>query len=1123
MGLRASIMIAQRALVRRKVKNLSSILAITLGVTLLVGIQITTDTLENTFLTTLLQTEGEVDIRVSNATVGGYLSVADEARIEALLPDAVGIMAELSTQLPVMMGSQFDPSAPVAGIPLDYPKTFGSFYEWSSGTEMQIGTYLTDNSSVLLSSRLAEDLAIDQDVSLPVALNTEFTSVSVTVSIDPNTGQPVVNSTYAVERIQLFIVGIFDSNRPGIGSQYRGVLFALEHLQDWKTLEDPIRTEDRVSAYLVALKTDHFLREIDEEYLQEQVDELKQNVPERIDPLTGVSFSIYRIDSPRLNFFSIAELFITLLSTMLTALGLLIMITGVLLITNVQLMSVEDREFHIGILRAVGETKRGIFQSMLIENLFQGVLGGIIGLVGGLAFGQAVAFYLVGLFGTGELSVQPVVSQQVVILSVLVGVVLGIMTGLLPALRASRVNIVEALRGIKISFKEKSSRNLVFVGVLVALLGCFFLSINGVFDDSSQVLWGHEGWDSLSEWRNILMGAGLLTSGLGLVASRFIDRIKAIAFVAVALWTIPSLFFGVALGEWVTDFVGMAPDILIIGVAEIMIGAVLFVAINLTPIMNALRNTLVKIGGVKGVAQIAPALISSHRTRSTLTFAIFAVILTLNVTVATLVTSSFEGTIAQAEEDARGIDLSLSLSKPEALLNGTSYIDELHKLDTQILDVIGFKTFSTTADFTKFVALKDPNSTEFDPQTDLLPFGYGELRSEQIRGNASDSSDPNWRYDFYLSSFPDGVREQYTLDKTDEELLGMSKDAWDSYFDPVYQMAAYNVSMISFFEEDVDLSDFQALGALSGNELKDVDVLRDDEGVAIENPIIFTDSLFLPVGLQLWIPMNTSAFGLPVYQAFTVGGRLASERAGGFHMTSFAFGGGEGNFAQALGKLYLSDNWSHQTNFLGEADGETPISRAPNQFDFYLIKTNYDFDDGQISSIARAIEAFTNTNDEGYRLLAGDNFIVANTKVLYSQIKASLEMVERMISFLQIYVTFGLVIGAVGLAIISIRNVAERKREIGMMRAIGFPKTQVMLSVLLELVVLGLIGLIIGVINGLLISLGFSNMANTSLVVPWRDLAVYLAFITLIALGAGAIPGWLASRIPPAEALRYVG
>ncbi len=1123
MGLKASVMIARRALVRRKIKNLSSILAITLGVTLLVGIQITTDTLENTFLTTLLQTEGEVDIRISNATVGGYLSATDEAHIEALLPNAVGLMAELSTQLPVMMGSQFDPSAAVAGIPVDYPNVFGRFYEWGSEKELQIGSILTDNTSVLLSSRLAEDLAIDQDISLPVPLNTEFLNISVSITIDPVTGQPVVNSTYTLERVQLSIVGIFDSNRPGIGSQYRGVVFALEHLQEWKSLEDPVHSKDRVGAYLVALKTDHFLREIEEEFLQEEVDELKQNVPKRVDPITGVSSRVYRVDSPRLTFFSIAELFINLLSTMLTALGLLIMITGILLISNVQLMSVEDREFHIGILRAVGENKRGVFQSMLLENLFQGVLGGIIGLFGGLAFGQAVAFYLVGLFGTGELSVRPVVSQQVVVLSVIVGIVLGIITGLLPALRASRVNIVEALRGIKVSFREKSSRNLVFIGILIILLGCFFLSINGVLDDSSQVLWISEGWDSLGEWRNILMGVGLLTTGLGFVASRFVSRLKAIAFIAMALWILPSLFFSLVLGEWVTDFVGLAPDILIVGIAEIMIGAILFVAINLTPIMNALRRSLVKIGGMKGVAQVAPALISSHRTRSTLTFAIFAVVLTLNVTVATLVTSSFEGTIAQAEEDSRGVDLYLSLSKPEILLNGSSFTEELYRLDPEILDIIGFKTFSSVTDFSKFAALKDPYSLEFDPQADLLPFGYGELRSDQIRGNASDSSDPTWRYDFHLSSFPDGVREQYTLDKTDEELLDMSKDAWDSYFDPAYRMPAYNVSMISFLAEDIDLSDFRSLGTLTGNELKDASPLRDNAGALIENPIVFTDSLFIPVGLQVWIPMNTSAFGVPVYQAFTVGGRLDSERAGGFPLSTFALGGGEGNFAQVLGKLYLSDNWSNQTNFLGEADGPTPTSRAPNQFDFYLIKTSYNFDDERVGSLAAMIETFTNTNDEGYRLLAGDNFIVASTRVLYLRIKSSLEMVERMISFLQIYVTFGLVIGAVGLAVISIRNVAERKREIGMMRAIGFPRTQVMLSVLLELVVLGLIGLLIGIINGLFISLGFSNMANTSLVVPWSEVAVYLGFITLIAIGAGAIPGWLASRIPAAEALRYVG
>ena len=130
------------------------------------------------------------------------------------------------------------------------------------------------------------------------------------------------------------------------------------------------------------------------------------------------------------------------------------MVTGVLLITNVQLMNVEDREFQTGVLRAVGENRGGIFQSILIENVFQGILGGVFGLAGGLAFGQAVAMYLVSLFGTGSQSVQPIVSEQVVILSVIVGVALGIITGILPALRASRVNIVDALRESKAPLKK---------------------------------------------------------------------------------------------------------------------------------------------------------------------------------------------------------------------------------------------------------------------------------------------------------------------------------------------------------------------------------------------------------------------------------------------------------------------------------------------------------------------------------------------------------------------------------------------------------------------------------------------------------------------------------------------
>jgi ABC-type antimicrobial peptide transport system permease subunit len=270
--------------------------------------------------------------------------------------------------------------------------------------------------------------------------------------------------------------------------------------------------------------------------------------------------------------------------------------------------------------------------------------------------------------------------------------------------------------------------------------------------------------------------------------------------------------------------------------------------------------------------------------------------------------------------------------------------------------------------------------------------------------------------------------------------------------------------------------------------------------------------------------MNSSSNILPNYQAFTIGASLDSQKGGGFPLGGgLSFGSEDVDFSSILGSVYLSGCWTNQTNYLGEANGETSTSRAPDQYDAYLVKTSLPVDDPQLKDIAQAIQAFTNTNNQGYRLLAGDDFYIASTKLTYSNIETTLEMTDRIASFLQIYVTFGLVIGAVGMGVISVRNVSERKREIGMMRAIGFSRREVVLSVLFELVVLGIIGLIIGVINGLLISVGFANMQDVALVIPWQEIGIYLSIIVFIAIGSGSIPALVASRIPPAEALRYVG
>src|SRR5665648_605679 len=887
MGLQASFLIAWRSLSRRKSKNLSAILAVTLGVTLLVGIQITTATLDNAFLSSLSQSQGEVDVQISNSTMGGYLKIEDQALISDLAPEAAGIMPELTSQIPALVESQFDPKMSAAGIPTNYSAVFGDFYDWKTGNKLDLNSLLDSNTSILLSSNQAEKLGIAKDTSLPVKLTTEFTNltkiltpptvplvnwtvnanltsanyilnsslsslslevqsvnfqgivmvlnsecprlnlsdysyVNVTATGSPNAAvilgfvlddgstMTVANMTYIstlntlsfdlapfanktlsgtsfltalslngssanvdiseiafetsnqtgsqrlplvtyssnISRVDLQVVGVYDSNRPGIGSQFSGAVFRLEYLQDWLSLKDQNQQTDIISAFSIAYKGDHFVQEIDESFLQGKVDHLNATIPRETDPNTGQPVDIYKISSARLNFFDLASFFITLMSTMLTALGFLIMLTGVLLITNIQLMSVEDREFQTGVLRAVGDNRKGIFQSIMIENLFQGIIGGLLGLLGGLAFGQAVAVYLVGLFGIGHLRVQLVISPTTVILSVIIGVVLSIVTGILPALRASQVKIVEALRGIQVKFKSKSSRNLVALGVLMAVLGVFVLLSNGTLDQETQVIWSSQGWDSLGEWRNLLIGFGFLTGGLGFILSRFIDRVKAFNITAITLWAFPSFLFIYAMGNWVTGITGLSIDILILGIVEIIIGSILFVALNLPILMRGLRTILIKMRGAKGIGQFSPALISSHITRSTLTFAIFAIILTLNVLVAALIPTSL-ATAIQIEQDSNGVDFTVFLSKPEAIIPGTNYSQQLFNIDARITDVIGFKTFKPNQDFTKFVALEDPTSPEFDYRSDLLPIGMGEFKPVQIRGNNSDYTDSNWRYAFY--------------------------------------------------------------------------------------------------------------------------------------------------------------------------------------------------------------------------------------------------------------------------------------------------------------------------------------------------------------------------------------
>jgi len=110
---------------------------------------------------------------------------------------------------------------------------------------------------------------------------------------------------------------------------------------------------------------------------------------------------------------------------------------------NTMIMSISERTREIGIKKAIGATQLAILKEYLLESAFIGFLGGLLGLglgyLGTIAINQTTKNLANGL---EIFSLTPRLS----LIALLFAVVLGSLAGLLPAINASRMNIVKALK-----------------------------------------------------------------------------------------------------------------------------------------------------------------------------------------------------------------------------------------------------------------------------------------------------------------------------------------------------------------------------------------------------------------------------------------------------------------------------------------------------------------------------------------------------------------------------------------------------------------------------------------------------------------------------------------------------
>jgi putative ABC transport system permease protein len=145
--------------------------------------------------------------------------------------------------------------------------------------------------------------------------------------------------------------------------------------------------------------------------------------------------------------------------------------------------------------------------------------------------------------------------------------------------------------------------------------------------------------------------------------------------------------------------------------------------------------------------------------------------------------------------------------------------------------------------------------------------------------------------------------------------------------------------------------------------------------------------------------------------------------------------------------------------------------------------------------------------------------------IVADQLAQQLSGILTLLNLVTGFLALGLIVGIAGLGVISTRAVVERFQQIGMLRALGFRRSLVQGSFLMESSLIAILGLIIGALVGVWQSYRFfvvdKTFGTVDFHIPVVQIGLILVGAYLATLVTTFLPARSASRIAPAEALRY--
>ena len=194
-----------------------------------------------------------------------------------------------------------------------------------------------------------------------------------------------------------------------------------------------------------------------------------------------------------------------------------------------------------------------------------------------------------------------------------------------------------------------------------------------------------------------------------------------------------------------------------------------------------------------------------------------------------------------------------------------------------------------------------------------------------------------------------------------------------------------------------------------------------------------------------------------------------------------------------------------------------PVNTALRRL-FNLTYINNIYVQAKAGLIAKATAELTDLIREKHRLRSKpDDFTIqSQTEIL----KTEKETSQTFTNLLSAVAGISLLVGGVGILAIMLISIKERTREIGLRRAVGALRRDLLLQFIVESLVLSASGGIVGIILGVVLSIGATYFTKWPLSLSLPAIIVAFSFSAAIGLIFGVYPAAKAARLDPIEALR---